>query len=116
MTLSATTFKLRFAEFRSETDATIELALEDARADVDEYTFGDDLDRALGWLAAHHLLVRRTTGSGQLVKSETIGPITTTYDTQASTVIPDPSDYSTTSYGARYLNLLTKKIPPVFVI
>lgn len=71
------------------------------------------------YLAAHYLVVARqraASGTGQKVKSERIGAdFSVTYaDDDQKTASMD--DYTTTSYGERYLALLQANIPAVAII
>lgn len=117
MTVSVVSVKNRFTEFQSVPDKDVQFAIDQASGRADATNFGADLDDAVTNLAGHFIMVgiaRR--GGGQLPKSETIGPISVSYENPNSNVVPDPSDFTTTQYGQRYLDLLTLNIPAIFSI
>jgi len=55
MTLTAASFKRRFAEFDETSDELVELALSEAENITDERVFGDTYKQAV-WLQAAHIL------------------------------------------------------------
>ena len=55
MALSLSTFRARFPEFQSQPDATLQDAINRGAAQSDSTIFGDLVDEATGYLAAHFL-------------------------------------------------------------
>lgn len=114
---TALNIKLKFPEFASVADATIEFAIEEAALEVDDTWIPKQATLAVMYLAGHHLMVsvsRSESGSGQRIKSESMDGMSITYDTD--TTIPDSGDYDTTSYGKRYLELLGGNVAGVLLI
>jgi hypothetical protein len=116
---TATSFKLKFPEFASVADGTVEFAIEEAQMMVDD-SWIDDANSSLGmlYLAAHHLMVtlsRAESGTGQLIKSESFAGMTVSYDTDQQTK-PDPGDYTSTPYGSRFLDLLSRNQPGILLL
>lgn len=108
-TINVASIKARFKEFRDVDDAEIGFAIEDALRGYDPKAWaGNDGVIAMSNLVAHFLMVRierSESGTGQVVTSERIGPIAITYAPGVTPTPADPSDFSTTPYGARYLEL-----------
>ena len=116
---SAANVRLKFPEFRDESDASIEFALEEAQRNVDDSWIAGDQVLGLYYYAAHVLMVeisRRESASGQMVRSETIGRMSITYASPTQPTATEGSDLTTTPYGTRYLDLVTKSNPAVIVI
>ncbi len=117
---TALSIKLKFMEFASLADGTIEFAIEEAGLSISNsagWTSDSDQTMAHMYLAAHHLMVtiaRAQSGTGQRIKSESIDGMSMTFDTDA--VIPDAGDYNTTPYGSRYLDLVQLNFPAIMVI
>lgn len=109
-TVDPTSIKLRFPEFAAETDASVAFAIEEATRGFNSDKWGTTMNLALSNLVAHFLSVaiERRDGGGQVLASERIGEISMTYQT-VTKQSADPSDYSTTPYGSRYLNLAKMK-------
>lgn len=113
--VNATTLKLRFPEFASEADATVEFAIEDAARGFDSTAWGTDMNLALSYLSAHLLQVAiERRGSGQVLASERIGEISMTY--REPRQLADASDLTTTAYGSRYLDLARFNFPAIAII
>lgn len=114
---TASAIKLKFPEFSGVPDATIEFAIEEAMLGVDDTWIPSNGTVALMYLAGHILMVsisRAESGTGQMIKSESMGGMTISYDTDAAK--PDAGDYTTTPYGSKYLDLLNVNIPPVVLL
>lgn len=114
---TAAAVKMRFAQFASQTDTAIEFAIEEAALHVDDSWPADRASLAIMYLAGHYLMVdisRAQSGTGQVIRSESMDGMSITYDNSA--VRPDPSDYTTTSYGQRYLALVRDNFPGVLLI
>src|SRR5665811_93256 len=104
---TALSMKLKFPEFAAQSDATIEFAIEEALLSVDDTWVTSQQTIAAMYIAAHLLMVsiaRQQSGTGQRIKSESMGGMSITYDNEA--VQPDPEDYTTTSYGLRFRGFL----------
>lgn len=123
MTVAAPTvssLKLRFPEFVDVDDAVVEFAIEEAKLEVgDSWPSGAGV--ALTYLSAHYVAasVARASsggdGSNGRVKSESIGRLSITYaeDSKAAATVDDKDS---TSYGRRYLEILSANFSgPVIV-
>jgi len=118
--VSAQSIKLKYPEFRSQPDYIVQLAVDDANNYVDSAVWMPaDITYATSLLAAHFLMVRisRTaSGTGQLVRSETIGSISIAYENPEMPKQPDPLDFTTTPYGSEFQALLNRNFPAVAVV
>jgi len=109
---------LKFPEFADQEDQTIEFAIEEATRNVDDTWLPKDQTLAIMYYAAHILEIvisRAESGTGQLIRSETIGRMSITYAT------PDQNpksfdDLTSTVYGTRFRDLVIKNFPAVAVI
>ena len=112
---TATSMKLKFPEFIGVSDTTIEFAIEEAALG-----FSDDSDSgwvtsgslALMYKAAHFIacgVVAANTfsdGSGGEIASESIGRLSISYKSSpASNASATPDDFTSSSYGRRYVDL-----------
>lgn len=117
-TPTAQSMKLKFPEFAGQDDTSIEFAIEEAGLSVDDSWINDTYQTiAVMYLAAHYLMVsisRAESATGQRLKSETMDGMSKTYDNDAAR--PDPSDYTTTQYGTRYLEMLKVNKPGIMLI
>ncbi len=115
---TALSIKLKFPEFGSIADGTVEFAIEEAGLSISSGWVSEaDQTMAHMYLTAHHLMVtvsRAQSGTGQRIKSESMDGMSITYDTDATP--PDLGDYTTTPYGSRYLDLASLNFPAVAVI
>lgn len=75
-TWTATTFKARYADFKTVPDATVAAALAEADDETDARVYGDSYERAVGLLAAHILC---TTALGERARTDGAAPGETTY-------------------------------------
>lgn len=113
MAVTASDLKERFEAFDGLSDARVELALVDARRQVDDSWLEDDRDRATILLACHYLILEDALGGGsstiqtRTVQSEKLG------DAQVNYYIPTGGEANNqveglegTAYGKRYLSLL----------
>jgi hypothetical protein len=117
---TALSMKLKFPEFRLQDDAVLELDIEEARVSAGNQ-YVDDANQSLAtvYLAAHYTMVRVSraeSGTGQVVKSESFGPMSITYDTASQPVNLDPSDFASTPYGLRYMELVKLNVGGPMVI
>jgi hypothetical protein len=121
MTVSAKTIKIIFPEFADIPDTAVEFEIGFARGfhDATKMT-SDDYDQAIMLRTAHWLSIKasRSSEGGQLIRTETMGPLSTTYDNSASSgaSAPDPADYSTTTYGIRLLQIMGRYSAHVAVV
>jgi hypothetical protein len=112
--------KLKFPEFAGLADGTVEFAIEEALmyvTDTSGWVTDKDQTMASMYLTAHHLMVtlsRAQSGTGQRIKSETMGGMSITYDTDAT--IPEAGDYTTTPYGVRFLEIVQQNFPAIGII
>lgn len=117
---TATSIKLAFTEFSGMEDGTIEFAIEESLASISDASgWLSDRDQQLAsmYFVAHHLMVtksRAESGTGQRVKSESMGGMSITYDTDVT--VPELGDYTTTPYGKRYLELVALNFPAIGII
>jgi len=117
---TALSMKLKFPEFAGLVDTTIEFAIEEAGINfTGNSNWVSDANQTLAYmyLTAHHLMVtlaRVQSGTGQRIKSESMDGMSITYDTDGKT--PDSGDYTTTSYGSRYLDLIEMNFPAIGLI
>src|ERR1700678_4134002 len=101
--------KLKFPEFATQSDTAVEFAIEEASLIVTNSWIEKYATLGIVYLAAHHLMVtisRADSGTGALLKSESMDGMSKSYDTTATK--PDPGDYTTTPYGSKYLELAKK--------
>lgn len=113
MSVTPSAIKARFPEFTSETDAFIQIHLDDAVLDLDETRWGDLYAQGVAYLTAHLLVSakRRAANTGAVpaagaVASKSVGDVSISY---ASSGRVDNSvgavEYNSTTYGQRYLTL-----------
>ncbi len=117
MTISVSSFKMRFPEFEASDDSAIQFALDEASSFVDDTWITNDAVLAQMYLAAHSIAVSEASADvgGRTIVSESIGIISASYGT-AQTSSSDGSALKRTSYGERYLSLLRRNHPPVAII
>ncbi len=114
---TATGMKMKFPEFAGQADASIEFAIEEALLGVDDSWMPQYGTIAIMYLAAHHMMVtisRAESATGQRLKSESMDGMSKTYADEPTR--PDPADYTTTSYGSRYLEMLYENKPRIMLI
>ena len=114
---TALSMKLKFPEFASQPDGALEFAIEEALLSVDDSWIESHRNVATMYLAAHFLMVsisRTQSGTGQRIKSESMGGMSITYDSDA--MQPDPEDFTTTAYGLRFKGFLDANHPGVLLI
>ena len=117
---TAASIKMKFPEFSSQLDGTIEFAIEEAAIGIGDgsgWVSDGGLTLATMYLTAHHLMVtisRAQSGTGQRIKSESMDGMSITYDNDATP--PDAGDYTTTPYGSRYLDLAQKNFPAIGIV
>jgi len=112
VTVTPATFKARYPEFDSESDARIQIFINDAMLEVSESRWGDLYDRGLSALAAHLLVIANkntaAAGSGSAlsgkVASRTVGSVSVSFNNAASNGSTEDF-YLSTSYGAEYWRL-----------
>lgn len=117
MAVTAVSFKTFFPEYAGESDAFVEFRIAEAMRKVDDSWLPADVDLATLYLAAHYVTVsvqQRESGTGQVVTSERFGPMSISY---GSAQQPGSySDLSSTTYGERFLELVTLNFPAVAVV
>ncbi len=115
---TALSIKLKFPEFASLADGTVEFAIEEAGLSIsDGWTSDGDQTMAHMYLTAHHLMVtisRMQSGTGQMIESESMDGMSITYKTDGT--IPDAGDYNTTPYGSRFIDLVQLNFPAIAVV
>lgn len=112
MAVTPTTFKARYTEFASESDARIQVYIDDAELELNEGQWGDFYDRGLSALTAHLLAIANrnaaSTGSGislgGSLTSRSVGSVSVSFGSSASTGSAEDF-YLSTAYGAEYWRL-----------
>ena len=119
MTVTPSSFKIRFPEFDSETDSRIQLFIDDAVCEVNEIVWDIKTDLGVSYLAAHFLSVANETTLG----GGSSGPITArsvdgTSASYGSTTTDNLSDayFSKTSYGQRYVQLRSLLVGAGYIV
>lgn len=103
--ITPNTFKIRFPEFNSIADATIQMLLDESYLLLTkENKYQDTM---VMYLTAHNLVVQQNQANGnnapiQLATSKSVGNVSTSYSNPADSN-PDISFYMSTSYGQKYL-------------
>jgi len=113
MAVTPTTFKARYTEFASETDARVQVYITDAELEMDEGRWGDLYDRGLSALTAHLLAIanRNAASSGTGISlggaltSRTVGSVSVSFGS-APTSGSTEAYLLSTAYGAEYLRLV----------
>ncbi len=116
---TSTSMKLKFPEFQDVHDMTIEFAIEEALRNVDETWIEKDQTLAMMYYAAHLIvsgIARAESGTGQKIKSESIGRMSISYETLPTNKKDLSNDLSSTDYGIRYLDLAGKSFPSIMVV
>ena len=119
MTVTAATMMLKFPEFTKEDPASIEFAIEEAVLNTTATWSFPDRDLGTMYYAAHLLMVsisRRESAEGQVIQSERVGELSVTYKVPDQPTEVNPSDLTTTIYGARFLELAKLNFPPVLTV
>ena len=116
--IDATSLQLRFPEFQYQDPARIQFAIEEASLIMDPTTWIPEYYvLAFSYLAAHYLMVaiqREQSGTNQQITSEKIGSdFSVTYAQPAQPDPSDRSDYNTTDYGIRFVQLMRINFPAV---
>jgi len=125
ITVTATSMKLKFPEFANIEDATIEFAIEEAALAVgNNWAYGSSV--GIMYLAAHLIAAGKAAaavlagGSGGEIASESIGRMSISYKTTNVSLTNSgatPDDYTSSSYGRRYLELYDMNFgAPVVVV
>ena len=118
-TPTAVSMRLKFPEFVDVPDAQIEFALEEAALGVSTDWYARDVNLAQMYLAAHLIAVglaaSETLGGADRVQSETIGRMSVTYRAGGGSTAT-AGDYSSSTYGERYLALVNLNFPSVLII
>ena len=114
MTVTPTTFKNKYTEFSSVTDARVLIFIDDAALEMNEGQWGDLYDRGHAALTAHMLSIAErealASGSGTAavgsVSGRTVGSVSVTFATPQISGGSVESYYLSTSYGAEYWRLV----------
>lgn len=122
------TFKARYPEFASVSDALVQLVLNDAIDQVGDTWFERDRARGQMLLAAHMLSMegepgRSRTGNGVgitgPVKRRKVGDVETEFAGAGSSAgggSGSTSWYAMSGYGQQYLLLLRQNFPPIAAV
>lgn len=120
---TASEVKARFEEFEDVSDPKIDLLIAEAQRVVDTTWLEADYTVAIKYWVAHTLALEKSSmsvnGEGfvtGLIKSESLGDASISYDTGGAGTKGGASDYMATSYGRRFLTLLRANAPGVVVI
>ena len=112
MAVTPTTFKARYTEFASTSDARVQVYIDDAELEMNESQWGDLYDRGLSALTAHLLSIAdKNAASGGAgtsltggVSSRSVGSVSVSFGTSSSSGSAEDF-YLSTSYGADYWRL-----------
>ncbi len=109
MAVTPTLFKTRFPEFSTETDARVQLFLDDATVVLNVSFWSTKYDLGISYLTAHYLALANkselgSTGSGGVVTGRAVDGASVNYGTATPLDMSD-TYYSSTVYGSRYLAL-----------
>lgn len=112
MAVTPTTFKARYTEFSSESDARVQVYIDDAELELSEDVWGDFYDRGLSALTAHLLAIanRNAASSGTGVSlggsltGRSVGSVSVSFGASASSGSSEDY-YLSTAYGAEYWRL-----------
>lgn len=112
MALTLGSFRARFPEFGAIADATVQVYIDDALADLEQGIWGSEsnADRATAFLAAHRLATEldsaggATTGQVGALASATADGVSSTYVMPEGLSGDDLALWST-AYGQRFLDL-----------
>jgi len=118
--ITAASFKIRFPEFTSVSDARIELFIDDSVLILNETNWGEKYDLGLYYLTAHYLTLGEkssagNSGSNSQIASKAVDGTSVSYNNPTLTG-SDDSYFSSTSYGQRYLELRKSLGAPAYVI
>jgi hypothetical protein len=110
MAITPTTFKTRFPEFASLTDARIQIFIDDAELELDEDRWGDLYDKGLSYLTAHLLYVGEQTSAGQgegggPLSTKAVGDVSLSFGSYL-TADNKATAFNATSYGQEYYRLM----------
>lgn len=113
MAVTPTTFKARYTEFASTSDARVQVYIDDAELEMNEAQWGDLYDRGLSALTAHLLSIAdknaASGGAGTSLPGKVLGRSVGSVSTQfvGSTITKSTTvDYFlSTSYGTDYWRL-----------
>jgi glucose dehydrogenase len=115
---TASDFKARHVAFVDLTNSYIDAVMLEASRFVDESWLEPDYQPALMFLTAHMLVSEGALGAradtAGLITSEKLGDAAVTYGNAVSEM-KSVSDYTSTSYGRRYLQLLRVNQPGVMI-
>lgn len=119
MAITPTLFKVRFPEFNSQSDVSVQMWIDDAVEDLNETFWGDKYNRGLYYLSAHYLKKSLQSAGARLTAPANSGGINSRgvdgasvgYESSNSKTVLD-SEYNSTIYGQRYLSL-SKTLPRV---
>ncbi len=121
------TFKTRYPEFATVSDALIQLMINDAVAEVGETWVEKDRARAQMLLVAHWLTMegepgRTASGQGSAgtgpIKRDKVGDVETEFATPGASSSQGGAlgNYTMTAYGQEYLALMRRNFPAVAVV
>lgn len=112
MSVTPATFKVLFPEFVAQTDARVQLFLDQASRRISTTSFGTLYDDAQSYLAAHLIAVSARasgmtlSGASGPVTSETVGPLSKSYASNYGATT-GADNYDATPYGQEYQRLLS---------
>lgn len=109
MSIDPASFKTRFPEFACQSDARIQVFIDDSIVILNETFWADKYDLGLSYLTAHFLVIGEKSEAGSItsngpISSKSVDGVSITY------AVPTAADmseayYSYTTYGQRYLAL-----------
>jgi len=120
MSVTVAEFKIRFPEFDSTPDATVQLFLDDAVVMLNESYWGEKYDLGISYYTAHCLSLASKSSSGASgsvapVSGKAVDGVSVSFATSG---VNNPGEqfYSSTTYGQRYLVLVATLPVPAYVI
>ncbi|MEL7494813.1 MAG: DUF4054 domain-containing protein [Cyanobacteria bacterium J06554_11] len=126
MTVTATSFKVVYPEFSTESDERVDIFLGKSALLVNQTKWGSLYDEGIETLTAHKLArANEAAGSsngkgvGQLVSKNINDHISLSYareSSESSSNSTSQSEYSTTIYGKQYLALINRGVLPITIV
>lgn len=115
MTVTPASFKIRFPEFISQTDARIQLFLDDAVLMHNVSYWGDKLDLGISYYTAHDLSKSIDSedsegaggGGGGAISGGSVDGTSISFVSPKTSTNNMDSYYTSTSYGIKYLDLMS---------
>ena len=110
MAITPASFKARFPEFASVSDARVQVFIDDAELELNETCWGDLYNKGLSYLTAHFLSLGEGSSNGDanpqnVLTSRSVGDVSVGFQA-ASTLSTDEAYFGSTVYGQEYWRML----------